>query len=50
MLECFLGCDALLGVVYEYPPEEVKELLVEVGVTRYGFLHMSVKRGREILK
>lgn len=45
VLQGFLGCDALLGVVHEYPSEEVKELFVEVGVARYCFLCMSVKAG-----
>jgi len=38
VLQCFLGCYPFLGVVDEYPPEEVEELTVEVGVGWYCFL------------
>ena len=47
VLESLLGRDALLGVVHKYPSKEVKELLVEVGVARYCFLHTSVGRQPE---
>ena len=42
VLQGFLGGYALLGIVHEYPSQEVKELFVEIGVGRYCFLHMSV--------
>lgn len=38
VLQCFLGCYPFLRVVDEYPPEEVEELTVEVGVGWYCFL------------
>jgi hypothetical protein len=41
VLQSFLGRDSLLGIVYEYPPQEVEELFVEVGVARYCFLLLS---------
>ena len=43
VLQSFLGGYALLGVVHEDTSQEVEELLVEVGVTRYCFLYMSVE-------
>jgi hypothetical protein len=41
VLQSVLGRDALLGVVYEYSLQQVKELAVELGVWRYGFLRRS---------
>ena len=38
MLQGFFGSDALLGIVDEYSPKEIEELLVKFGVAGYGFL------------
>jgi len=42
MLQCLLGCYSLLGVVYEYSPQEIEELPVEVSVGGDCFLCMLV--------
>lgn len=42
VLEGFLRCDSLLGVVNEDPFEEIEELSVEVGVSWDGFLLVLV--------
>jgi hypothetical protein len=49
MLQGFFRRDTLLGIVDEYPPEEVEELPVEVGVSRNGFLLLlgSLEMARE---
>lgn len=43
VLERLLGRNTLLGIVHEYSPQQVEELLVEIRVPGYCFLRMSVR-------
>lgn len=38
MLQGFFGSDALLGIIHEDLPQEIKELAIEIGMAGDGFL------------